>query len=299
MIDGKPSETALMVAAMRASHNAFAPEPKILRDSTALALCGWDAPEAAADYLAKIKAVFTALSNEEVAKQFMHNIECSVCMRSRIVEERMQAMLKSGLEQIVILGAGLDSTAYRFPGAAHGLPIFEVDHPATQKWKREQLRSSGVTIPNQLKFVAYDFENQTLEDALTAGGIRRDATTLFSWLGVHMYLTDEMVKSVFSVLGGFAPGSEIVMDFVMPDYEEGGETIPDSVEELAKIVQSMGEPFRSKYSKEDLRTRLNAAGFGQVVFYNTTMLVNEVMGGNRAAYPMPGETESILMARVG
>ena len=132
MEDGSPSQTALMVAVLRAHHCHFAPEPKILQDTTALPLSGMADLDAVKDYKNGVIEFFSGLSSRETAESFVQQITDSVCMRSRLVEERLTKARTQGLEQLVILGAGLDSTAYRCTDQLNDLPVFEIDHPATQ-----------------------------------------------------------------------------------------------------------------------------------------------------------------------
>ena len=287
-----------MVAAMRARHSLLAPEPKILRDDVALPLSGLGSAEAVDAFIEGVISKFAELSDRKTAEIFVRRSSDAVCMRSRLLEERLAAARQHGLQQLVILGAGLDSTAYRCRELTEGLNTFEVDHPDTQGWKQERLNEAGIEIPGDLKFVTFDFEHQTLAEALTKGGVRENAMTLFSWLGVHMYLTDDAVKNTLNVLGRFAKGSEIVMDFVMPDYSHQDGLIPDSVAQLSKVVSQMGEPFRSLYTEEDLEARLRDAGFTEVTFYSAKMLVDQFLGGDKSAYEMPDQATSLLSARI-
>ena len=109
--------------------------------------------------------------------------------RSRYAEDELARAVAHGVTQYVILGAGLDTFAYRNPHP--GLRVFEVDHPATQAWKREQLQAAGIPIPPSLTFVPIDFEQQTLEAGLEHSGFDTNAAAFFSWLGVTPYLTHE------------------------------------------------------------------------------------------------------------
>ena len=201
MEDGSPSQTALMVAVLRAHHCHFAPEPKILKDTTALPLSGMADLDAVKDYKNGVIEFFSGLSSRETAESFVQQITDSVCLRSRLVEERLTKARKQGLEQLVILGAGLDSTAYRCTEQLNGLPVFEIDHPATQHWKKTRLTECNINLPDNLKFVGFDFENQTLAEALEAGGVRSSAVTMFTWLGVQLYLTPATVQATLAVLG--------------------------------------------------------------------------------------------------
>jgi len=193
-------------------------------------------------------------------------------MRSRVVEEELPKARARGLKQLVILGAGLDTTAYRCTDLTDGLQVFEVDFPSTQAWKREQLENANIAVPDNLTFVPFDFENQTLAQALEAGGVNSDDITFFTWLGVQMYLTDEAVKSTFAVMGAYPKGSEMVMDFMSPSYVEAGKVSEDSVADLQKVVSEMGEPMKSKYYESELEKMLKTAGFSQVDFLNAGRL---------------------------
>ena len=298
MIKGQPSRTALMTAVQRGHHYMTAPEPKILQDDLALALSGLENLDEAQGYINQMLDAFTALSDRTTAETFMKRIDGSVCMRSRVVEEELARVKKNGIEQLVVLGAGLDSTAYRRTDLTEGLQVFEVDHPSTQAWKRERLEAAKIGIPDNLTFVSFDFEHQTLEQALKAGGVRFDVPTFFTWLGVHMYLTDEAVKSTLGVLGKFPKVSEIVMDFISPSYVLDGEIAENSVEQLAKVVSEMGEPLKSEYYEHELEALLNMVGFNEVKFLNAGWLVENYLGGNKAAFDMPDAATSILYAVV-
>jgi len=287
MIEGKPSQTAMMTAIQRGYHNAFAPAPKILRDDLALKIAGADTSEAAQAFLDTVLSMFTTLSDPETAKIFMNRIEISVCMRSRVVEEKLALTHKRGVKQLVILGAGLDTTAYRRTDLTEGLQVFEVDYPSTQIWKSERLEAANIDIPNNVKFVAFDFENQTLADALKLGGVQINQITFFTWLGVHMYLTDEAVKSTLGVMGAYPKDSEMVMDFISPSYVLEGGVPEDSVTQLQKVVTEMGEPIKSKYYESELDEILKGAGFGRVDFLSAKWLVDNYLGGEKTAFDMP------------
>ena len=298
MIEGQPSQTAYMVAAHRAFHYHTAPEPKILYDSLALPLSGAGTPEALHAFMDAMTARFTELSDAETARVFLHRIVASVCMRSRVVEEYLAASRARDMRQLVVLGAGLDSTAYRCTSLTKGMDVFEVDHPATQIWKRERLEAANIDIPDNLKFVSFDFENQTLAEALDAGGVDTNAMTFFSWLGVHMYLTDETVKATLDVLGAYPEGSEMVMDFISPDYEQKDGFVENSVDYLAKVVMEMGEPIKSRYHEPELENILKASGFSSVEYLNARTLKDRYLDGIDAAYDLPDKATSILTARI-
>ena len=298
MEDGSPSQTALMVAVLRAHHCHFAPEPKILKDTTALPLSGMADLDAIKDYKNGVIEFFSGLSSRETAESFVQQITDSVCMRSRLVEERLTKARTQGLEQLVILGAGLDSTAYRCTDQLDDLPVFEIDHPATQHWKKTRLTECNINIPANLKFVSFDFENQTLTEALEVGGVRSNAVTMFTWLGVQMYLTPATVQATLAVLGKFPPGSQLIMDFAMPDATHPDEQLQDPVGELNRVVSEMGEPFESTYTEQELETCLKEAGFSDVSFYTVERILDSFLNGNRDICSVPDEACFLLAATI-
>lgn len=298
MEDGSPSQTALMVAILRAHHCHLAPEPKILQDTTALPLSGMADLEAVKDYKNGVIDFFSGLSSREVAETFVQQITDSVCMRSRLVEERLAKARKQGLEQLVILGAGLDSTAYRCADQLAGIPVFEIDHPATQQWKKARLTECDIKLPENLQFVGFDFENQTLAEALEAGGVRSDAVTMFTWLGVQMYLTPATVQATMSVLGQFQAGSQLIMDFAMPDATHPDEDLQDPVGELNRVVSQMGEPFESTYTEQELEACLKEAGFSDVSFYSAGRILDSFIEGNRDICSVPDDACFLLAATI-
>ncbi len=298
MEDGKPSQTALMVAMLRARHYLDEPEPKILRDSLAKILGGAETDQDVSAYLGRIHQAFSALSDSDTATKFVQQLEHSVCIRARLVEEELAAGKMAGVTQHVILGAGLDSTAYRATDLVDGIKVFEVDHPASQKWKRENLTAAGVEIPGNLSFVPFDFENTTLAEALDAGGVSKAEKTVFSWLGVQMYLTDEAVKATLGVLGGFAPCSSLIMDFIMPDYDTATASEENSVEDLRKIVSGMSEPFLSQYSVPELSDRFLQAGFSACEFPTVGDFAERYLNGDTSRLQMNPLANYLAVARV-
>ena len=124
-------------------------------------------------------------------------------VRSRYAEDQLAEALKRGVTQYVVLGAGLDTFAYRNPYAGRDLRVFEVDHPATQAWKRNRLETTGIPVPADLTYVPVDFEKRAVPECLSEAGFQRNAPTFFSWLGVTPYLTPE----AFNATVGFPTGA--------------------------------------------------------------------------------------------
>jgi hypothetical protein len=111
-------------------------------------------------------------------------LRASIALRSRYAEDALGEAVARGVRQYVLLGAGLDTFAYRNPYAGEGLRVFEVDHPATQQWKRDRLRQVGIPLPDSPTFVAIDFERETIDAALARAGFDRRQPAFLSWLGV-------------------------------------------------------------------------------------------------------------------
>ena len=173
----EPSRTALMIARQRAAHQVL-DHGSILCDPFAMKILCEDEREvlqfANAHPVASIGRLFTAA-------------------RSRIAEDALAAAVRGGVRQIVILGAGLDTFGLRSPYGERPVRIYEVDHPATQGWKRERLDAAHIPVPAWLVFVPVDFERDDLGEALAGAGFARNSPAFFTWLGVVPYLTEEAV----------------------------------------------------------------------------------------------------------
>src|SRR5271169_4489280 len=168
---GKFSRTAQRVAIRRAAHQLL-DQPRVLDDPLALRIIGSEAAE-------------ELRSNPKEHHAFSRAFRAFMAARSRYAEDELAHVVAQGVKQYLVLGAGLDTFAYRNPHP--GLRVFEVDHPATQAWKREQLQEASIPIPPSLTFVPVDFEQQTLADGLERSGFDLNASAFFSWLGVTPY----------------------------------------------------------------------------------------------------------------
>lgn len=182
--------------------------------------------------------------------------------RSRYVEDQLAESVENGVEQYVVLGAGLDTFAYRSPFSA--LRIFEVDFPATQEWKLWMLEEAGIVLPEQLVFVPLDFEHKSLGEGLAEAGFDAEAPAFFGWLGVVPYLTYEAFRATLRVIAQLPAGSGVSFDYAFP---------PESLspqrrrvfDTLAQRVASAGEPFRLFFTPDQIELELRDAGFREVV----------------------------------
>jgi methyltransferase (TIGR00027 family) len=246
MQPGRPSLTALGAARLRAAHQVL-DGASILADPLAARILGSD-NEASLDHAH--------------AHPLGPRMRWFIAARSRIAEDALRVAVADGVRQLVVLGAGLDTLAYRTDLAGR-LRIFEIDHPATQAWKRDKLIAAAIAVPDTLAFVPVDFERQTLADALGAAGFDRGARTFFSWLGVVPYLTEQAVFSTLALIAGLPGGGEVVFDYVNPaaSIALAGRMAHQA---LVERVAAVGERIQSYFDTERLRAELSAMGFGHV-----------------------------------
>jgi len=244
------SQTALTAAAARAAHLIVDQPPVIFADTMAAALLG----DLAEEYLGYHRA-----HGEHLV------LSCArgqVTCRSRYAEDSLAAAAGRGIRQYVILGAGLDSFGYR-SALAGRVRTFEVDHPATQDWKRGVLSAARVTVPPGVTFVPADLEAVSLPGALERRGFDLSEPAFVSWLGVTMYLTPDAIGQACSAIGGFAAGTELVADYLLPAglRDEMGKAYADLV---GPVAADRGEPWLSTWSAEDMSALLKGSGFGSV-----------------------------------
>jgi methyltransferase (TIGR00027 family) len=186
-----------------------------------------------------------------------------IAIRSRIAEDALAASITCGVRQLVVLGAGLDTYAYRAP-PSQDLRIFEVDHPATQAWKRQRLAEADIALPAALTFVPVDFERETLAEGLAAAGFDFTQQTFFSWLGVVPYLTDEAIFSTLGFIAGLPGGAHVVFDYVNPTTSVTEPARRAAHEALAARVAAAGESIRNHFDSDALHVRLKSLGFRDV-----------------------------------
>ena len=180
-------------------------------------------------------------------------------VRERYGHDLIVAEAKVGLDQLVILGAGFDTRAYRIPGIA-ALPVFEVDHPVTQAEKQAALRKVAPALPARHRFVGVDFETDDLGQRLRTAGYREDARTLFVWQGVSMYLTAAGIdRTLAFVEQHSAKGSVVAFDyFDAVEMERGGAAA------IRFFTRVMGETVRFGIARDEIVAFLQARGFKDV-----------------------------------
>jgi methyltransferase (TIGR00027 family) len=205
-----------------------------------------------------------AIDREAESDPSRRKLRMFIAVRARYAEDALAVAIARGVRQLVVLGAGLDTYAYRNV-IGQSFRIFEVDHPATQSWKRARLAEAEIPVPHALTFAAVDLERETLADGLAAVGFDTTQPTFFTWLGVVPYLTEE---TVFAILGFIAtlPGdAHVVFDYRNPPTAALDQDEHEATREaLAARVASLGEAFRSAFETNTLHFKLRALGFCKI-----------------------------------
>lgn len=245
------SRTAEMVAAARAGHFARGERPLVTEDPYAIHLAGerWQ------------RVIGSSWRHWLVTRVLLRRViptTTYVLIRARFTDDRVLTAAERGVRQLVILGAGFDTFALRYPDL--GVQVFEVDLPASAALKRERLAAANIAIPGHLHFVEVDFERDPLDERLLAAGFDRRAPAFFSWMGVTYYLVREAVTGTLTRITGLsAPGSELAFD-----YMNARECVP--AEELAlfdslvRFVEKHGEPMITRFHPDSVVDQLGLTG---------------------------------------
>ena len=248
MKENRPSETAYYVAMRHAAHQIL-DDPKVLVDPLALRIIG-------EEVASELKAYPYRFENNRLSPY----MRAFLAARSRYAEDELAKRVQDGARQYVILGAGLDTFAFRNPYREGSLHVFEVDHPSTQAWKKHRLAEAGIIIRSDVTLVSIDFENQTLEQGLIRAGFSPDACTFFSWLGVALYLTAEAFWSTLRFIVSMPSGSGVVFDYhIDPAMLTGVDRVV--FDSLSGSAALSGEPWLSFFKPESLQRDLLSMGF--------------------------------------
>lgn len=218
-----------------------------------------------------------------------------VAIRTRFAEDALAtAVARRGVRQLVVLGAGLDTCAYR-ASFGEDLRIFEVDHPATQAWKRQRLAEASIPTPRALIFAPLDFERESLADGLAAAGFDPGQQTFFTWLGVVPYLTERAVFSTLGFIAGLPGGAHVVFDYGNPPTSSSGRDDYGAAHEAAAArVACLGEALQSAFETDALHAKLRAFGFREIEDLGPASIRERYFA--RRAGPSPDRGGHILRA---
>jgi len=229
MSQRKASRTMLGAAIFRAVHQVLDGDPKILDDPLAVGLVEGSSREeilaAPPDSLFRPPTWFRSI----------------FVLRSRYTEDSLQEAVANGIEQYLLLGAGMDTFAYRQPKWAAKLRIFEVDQPESQKVKRDCLAKRGIAVPANVEFCRIDFERTSLAEGLATSSMDHRALTFFSWLGVTQYLTREAIDSTLQFVLSMPKRSTIIIESILPPDSWTPEE-KDFLQVVPKFAAEAGEP---------------------------------------------------------
>jgi len=270
---------------MRALHLLIDGDPKILDDPLAASLLS-------AERAAALRGPLEAFQTRE-----LRGFRALFLVRQRFAEDELAKAAARGVAQYVILGAGLDSFAFRRADLMQSLDLYEIDHPSVQQWKRRRLSELGMEIPDKLKFIPVDLDTKALAEGLAASSFRRDEPAFFSWLGVTQYLTEDAVLDTLrSVASNAAAGSEIVFQIILPPSMLSAEA-RDIVAVASRHAARRGEHWRTFLEPKALEERLRDIGFTDVFHLDAAGASDRYLQGRNDGLWLPGVFE-LITARV-
>ena len=247
-----PSQTAQVAAMCRSVHAIRGAEPKLLADNFARPLLGFADDQSLLDHF-----------DAQPLSRFP-GIDTVFALRNRYAEDELAANLDGGTTQYVILGAGLDSFAYRRPDLLERLDVFEVDHPGSQEWKRHRLGELELVDPPRLHRVAVDFEHDVLSRRLEACGFDRRRPVFASLLGVSQYLIPDALSQTLRDIAALSEaGCTLVMEHIPPfSLLDEAERAP--LERATAGYAEIGEPWLTFLTNSEIAALLRQSGFGHV-----------------------------------
>lgn len=273
---GQPSRTAQAAAEHRAAHQILE-FGRVFSDPLAVRILA-EAPD--------------AIARRAEADPSSRRMRLFIAVRTRFAEDSLARAVERGVCQLVILGAGLDTYAYR-GSLRDRVRIFEVDHPGTQAWKRHRLAVAGIAEIPSLTFAPIDFEHENLSAGLLTAGFDPARPTFFFWLGVVPYLTGEAVDSTLAFMGNLPGGAHVVFDYGNPPHTLAPEA-RGRQEQRAARVSGMGEAWLTYFDSGELHAKLQAFGFREIEDLGPPEIYSRYFPG--AVPPSSGKGGHILRA---
>jgi methyltransferase (TIGR00027 family) len=276
-----PESTAVRVALWRAMHVQVDPPPHVLEDEIGLKLAapdeGWR-------------------RRPDMDPEATRYFRASIVARARFIEDLVIDYASRGVGQYVILGAGLDTFAQRRPEVASRLRVFEVDRPGPQAWKRQRLIELGFGIPEWLRFVPVDFEGgDSWWQRVASAGFDAGRPAIITSTGVSMYLTRNAIEATLRQVAILAPGSTLVMTFMMP-LELAEPELRPALEFALKGSRASGTPFISFFTPEEMLSLALEAGLKDVQHVSAALLAERYFSGRPDGLRPPKNAEELLVA---
>jgi len=286
------SRTAEAAALARALHLIRDGEPKVFQDPYAIQFVS-------RFWLVWIKNDFLYwLGNKNPFMKWARLATAEILMRNRYAEDRLELSLSTGIRQYVLLSAGFDSFALRRPDLCKSIKVFEVDHPATQRWKLDRYLELGMDSPKEVIYIPVDFEHETLAEALSASSFSSDEPAFFSWLGTASYLSKAAIlETLEAVSSQSTVGTEIVFDYIDAEPFTGG-LISKDFRRMMRFAARQGEPFIFGFDHEELVRDLRRFGFELIERLSPAEQYNRYFAG-RSDRLTTMEHLHIACARIG
>jgi methyltransferase (TIGR00027 family) len=277
-----PDNTALRTALWRALHVRIDAPPHVFADELGLQLAapepGWeDRPD---------------------MSSFTRPFRASIVARARFIEDLVVEQAEQGIGQSVLLGAGLDTFAWRRSDLASQLNVYEVDQPGPQAWKQRRCQELGLGLPKNLRLVPLNFESgEDWIQKLAAAGFDTTRPAVVASTGVSMYLTRDAITATLRQIAGFAAGSVLAMTFLLP-VELADPEIRFAMERAMAGAQASGTPFLSFFRPEELLALARSCGFRSVQHVSAEELGTRYFSGRKDGLRPPRNSEEILVARL-
>lgn len=275
-----PDNTAVRTAMWRALHVLTDPPPHVFEDVVGLQLAapgeGW--------------------REQPDMSTFTRPFRASILARARFIEDLVAEQAARGVDQYVILGAGLDTFAQRRQEPASRMRVFEIDQPGPQAWKRQRLMDLGYGIPPYLQLVPVDFEaGDAWWERLAAAGFEAAKPATVASAGVSMYLTRDAIMETLRRVAALAPGSTFAMTFMLP-IEMLASDIRTGVERAVAGAKASGTPFVSFFTPEEMLMLARGAGFRQVRHVSAATLAKRYFANRSDGLRPPDNSEELLVA---
>lgn len=294
-----PDPTAVLVAVWRAMHLRLDPPPHVFRDDLGLRMADCTEGRSTLGIAASVPPrdgtpwTDAPLLSGPLAAPFRP----LMVGRARCNEELLARLVDTdGLDQYVILGAGLDSFALREVDRLRRLTVYEIDRPGPQAWKQRRLAELGVAVPPGLRFVPVDFEGgEAWTTCLTEAGFDRNRPAFLSAVGLTQYIDEEATRAIFGEAAALAPGTALFCGFIVPeDLVDPAER--DCTARIKEVVAGRGCPFVSEYSPEHIAGLAQRAGLDDVRLFSPGELTARYFAGRPDGLRIPS-VEHFLFAR--